>query len=324
MEHHARIQEKTKIPDMLAQIAAIAGTGASGKPEVYAGAMGVNVALQLHFTRKLEAEADHHGTLYMAEAGFDPAGIARFFERIIAVQKGMPDSTPAYLYSHPEVEDRIGYVEAHAAQLEVAEGDRDALATRMQDAQARVAQLLAANRSSLNEGPKVAGNIIAPLMRAFEHMRSENRPKRALEMLRRAERLEPNDPRVYFQRGELLAELQRHDEAELAFAKTIELDPARALPYFRLAETLESLGHRERAVRLYERAEFRAGNNGQLQKRAAWAIMRLTFDEWAHCRNAALQETLSANTAPESDPANTAPEIATTAATLRPCPGSSS
>jgi predicted Zn-dependent protease len=96
MDHHARIQEKTKIPDMLAQIAGIAGAGATGRTEVFTGTMGVNVALQLHFTRKLEAEADHHGTLYMAEAGYDPAGIARFFERIVAAQRGMTDGSASW------------------------------------------------------------------------------------------------------------------------------------------------------------------------------------------------------------------------------------
>jgi predicted Zn-dependent protease len=321
MEHHARIQEKTKIPDMLAQIAGIAGAGVTGHTEVYTGAMGVNVALQLHFTRKLEAEADHHGTLYMAEAGYDPAGIARFFERIVAAQRGMKDGLPPYLYSHPEVEDRIGYVESQAAQLEVAEGNAPALAERMRDAQARLAQLLDADRASMIEKPQIAGNIIGPLMRAFERMRSEGRSDRALEMLRRAQLLEPNDPRVYFQRGELLSELERHDEAAAAFEKTIELDPARALPYFRLAETLEHLGERERAVRVYERAEFRAGANGQLRKRAAWAVMRLTFDEWAHCRNAAMQQTLPANM--DGD-ATAGGEAARAESALRPCPGADS
>jgi Flp pilus assembly protein TadD len=190
----------------------------------------------------------------------------------------------------------------------------------MRDAQARLAQLLDADRASLIDKPPVAGNIIGPLMRAFEQMRVEDRPRRALEMLRRAQLLEPNDPRVYFQRGELLAELGRHDEAAEAFDKTIDLDPGRALPYFRLAESLEALGERERAVRVYERAEFRAGASGQLRKRAAWAIMRLTFDEWAHCRNAAMQKTLPANMALADGESDTG----TASDSLLPCPGNES
>ena len=319
MEHHARIQEKTKIPDLLAEIAGLAGAGVTGNTDIYTGTMGVNVALQLHFTRKLEAEADHHGTLYMAEAGYDPAGVVRFFERIVAAKRGMGDTLPPYLYSHPEVEDRIGYVEAQALQLDVAQGNAARLAERMQDAQARLTRILDADRASLLDTPEVAGNIIGPLMRAFERMRSENRPKRALEMLRRAELLEPNDPRVYFQRGELLASLGRHEEAVPAFEKTIELDPARALPYFRLAESLEVLGERERAVRGYEAAEFRAGANGQLRKRASWAVVRLTFDEWEHCRKHAPSESLPANQLE-----GVATDVAQTAPQARPCPGDDS
>ena len=41
---------------------------------------------------------------------------------------------------------------------------------------------------------------------------------------------------------------------------------------------------RSAAVHSYERAIFRAGANGQLRKRAEWAVKRLTFDEWDHCR----------------------------------------
>ena len=320
LDHHARIQKKTAIPDMLAQAAAIAGAGATGRPEVFAGIMGVNVALQLHYTRKLEAEADHHGTRYMAAAGYDPAGITRFFQRLVdAQQKGLPDALPPYLYSHPEVEDRIGYVEAQAAQLEVQKSATPTLAARLGDVQARLAQLAGEDRARLVEKPQVAGNIIGPLMRAFERMKLEGRPDRALEMLRRAQLLEPNDPRIYFQRGQLLAELSRHEEAATAFRRTMELDPGRALPFFRLAESLEALGARDEAVRSYEKALFRAGATGQLGKRAEWAILRLTFDEWAHCRTDPARDRVAANQRDTED--GSAPEITRAASKPRPCPG---
>ena len=313
MNHHARIHQKSKVPDLLARAAGLAGAVVTGSPEVLAGAMGINVALQLHFSRKLEAEADHHGTQYVAATGYDPAGVTRFFQRIVEAKRATPNSLPPYLYSHPEVEDRIGYVEAQAQQLQVAENRHPELASRLPDVQARLAQILDADRGSLLEAPAVAGNIIGPLLGAFERMRGEGRPQRALEMLQRAQRLEPNDPRIYYQRGELLTELGRHDEAAVAFRNTIELDPNRALPHYKLAEALEALGDREAAVRSYERAEFRAGANGALQKRAEWAVMRLTFDEWSHCR------------APAASPANPAPDgaaaDASSAENQRPCPG---
>ena len=75
MDHHARIHARTKIPDLLARAAALAGAGATGSPEVYAGAMGINVALQLHFSRKLEAEADHHLEQHRACGGVEPSDV---------------------------------------------------------------------------------------------------------------------------------------------------------------------------------------------------------------------------------------------------------
>ena len=40
----------------------------------------------------------------MTRAGFMPAAITRFFERILAEQRTAPDRIPPYLYSHPDVE----------------------------------------------------------------------------------------------------------------------------------------------------------------------------------------------------------------------------
>ena len=206
-------------------------------------------------------------------------------------------------------------------ELWAAEAFADAALEAGLDRQERWDALLAAgeDRGRLVEKPQVAGNIIGPLMRAFDRMKSEGRPDRALEMLRRAQLLEPNDPRIYFQRGELLAELSRHEEAAKAFRRTMELDPSRALPFFRLAEALEALGAREEAVRSYEKALFRAGATGQLGKRAEWAILRLTFDEWAHCRTDPARESLAANQADAE--AETGTQTARAARKLRPCPG---
>ena len=80
--HIARLQEETAIPNLLANLAGILATAATGEPGFVMAAQGVNVALQLQYTRELEDEADHIGSIFMARAGYEPIGMVRFFERI--------------------------------------------------------------------------------------------------------------------------------------------------------------------------------------------------------------------------------------------------
>jgi predicted Zn-dependent protease len=65
--------------------------------------------------RGAELEADEYGARYTSAAGYDPKGIATFFEKIRAEQ----GSTPAFLTflsSHPATEERISKVNQYVAQ----------------------------------------------------------------------------------------------------------------------------------------------------------------------------------------------------------------
>jgi predicted Zn-dependent protease len=278
MRHHARMQEKTKIPDMLASIGGIAASAATGEAGIGMATQSVNQALKLHFSREFEAEADHHGTLYMAEAGYDPAGIARFFQRIMDEQKDMPDGIPPYLYSHPEVDRRIGYVEAQASRLEAAAPVDPALQERMVAVQARLAQLLDQGRASLIDrrpGPHRARTDF--LLQESREARENGDGALALDLLGRAEAGDPNDPRVHFHTAELLFESGRHTEAIGSYHQTIRLDPTHALVFYRLGESHKALGERERAVFAFEQAALRAGEKSSLRARADWEVIKLTF-----------------------------------------------
>lgn len=62
------------------------------------------------FSRDHEREADQVGLQISRDAGYDPDGLARFFEKLLALQKG--SQPPEFLSSHPATDSRIRDVRA--------------------------------------------------------------------------------------------------------------------------------------------------------------------------------------------------------------------
>jgi predicted Zn-dependent protease len=113
--HAAQMIERSKrinIASMVAMLAAmIAGRGGAASQAGAAMAQGMGGALQLKYTREIEADADLNGLHYMIKAGYDPKGMINFFKRIQKVSLEMAPKIPAYLLDHPAVEDRISLLE---------------------------------------------------------------------------------------------------------------------------------------------------------------------------------------------------------------------
>ncbi len=99
--------------DVLAQIGAVGVSAALGGSDplladavMQAYGIGVTVGGILPFSRTQEAEADHIGLVYMAEAGYDPREAIAFWERMDAAVKGKPQP-PEFLSTHPGYGTRI-------------------------------------------------------------------------------------------------------------------------------------------------------------------------------------------------------------------------
>jgi len=279
--HFARMQARTKIPDLLTNLAGMAAAVATGEPGVLVATQAANVAMQLRFTREFETEADQLSVVYATRAGYDPTAITRFFERILEEQRRLPaQQLPPYLYSHPDVEDRIGAVEIAARELSPShapeEGSREALT----GVQARLALLVDRRRASLPG----AGNSIAPsgksapLLAEAERLAAAGQVDEALIALARAEALDPGEPRIPFRIGELLEGAGRHREAVAAYQRTLALDSTRALVFFRLGEAWSAQGDRGRAVFAFEQARDRAGASSALRARAEWELAKQTYE----------------------------------------------
>jgi len=101
-----------ELPAMLAgQIAG--GGGMMGQVAQLGIGLGANSVL-LKFSRTAESQADLMGSHLMAEAGYDPIEMARFFEKLNA-EGG--SRAPQFLSDHPNPENRSKAIEQEAARL---------------------------------------------------------------------------------------------------------------------------------------------------------------------------------------------------------------
>ncbi|UCE85953.1 MAG: M48 family metalloprotease [Deltaproteobacteria bacterium] len=275
--HYARMREQAAIPDLLINIGAIAGAVATGEPGVAIAAQGANVALQLKWSREYEADADQHGAIFMTRGGYEPAAITRFFERILAEQRRQPGYVPPYLYSHPDVEDRIATVREAAETLRPVRVHDPALDGAFRASQARLAFLVASNRTTAPAPGAQNREATAESLEWAKRLAASGDDTAALGLLAHAERLDPNDPEIPFLRAEILARDERVEESIAAYRRTLYLDPTRALVHYQLGRAYRRQGDRQRASFYFEQALHRFGEGSARRAQAEWEIEKLTF-----------------------------------------------
>jgi predicted Zn-dependent protease len=277
--HVARMQERSKWPDLIAGLAGMAGAVATKEPGVLVAVQAANVSAKLSFSRELEAEADDRGAIFMTRAGYDPAGITRFFERVMEERRLHPTNLPPYLFSHPQVEDRIEAVRLQAQSLRPVRPPDPWLVEALPEVQARLALLMDARRGSLPPfAPAPDAAKTDPLLAEARTLSGRGERDAALLVLARAEGLEPNDPRVPFEIGELLFDAGRFPEAIQAYRRTAALDTSRAQVFFKLGLAYRNAGDQQRAVYALEQAlERTAAGSTALRQRIEWELEKLTF-----------------------------------------------
>jgi predicted Zn-dependent protease len=103
---------------ILAAILIGAMTGGSGMEGAIAIAQGAVAQQQVNFTRANEYEADRVGIGFVAGAGFDPNGMASFFEAMSRHEGLAGQYVPEMIQSHPVNSNRIAEARGRAAQYE--------------------------------------------------------------------------------------------------------------------------------------------------------------------------------------------------------------
>lgn len=258
--HYARMRKRSQLPDLAVSVLAIAAAIATGEPGLFYGLNAANVALKLSYSREMEAEADESGGVYVARAGLDPEGSTGFFERLLEERPGGADSVPPYLFSHPELEERI-QARKQAGETLHAIGDRDPQwDRRFWDVRARLNWLIDNDRNQM---------LLEP---GWYTATERSEGDEETQQLRQVQ-----DPRVAYAMGEEFLELGDPHAAVTAFRRTVELDPRRAAVFYRLGLAYKAAGDRSRAVHALEEAARLAKRKVGVGARAAWELAKLDF-----------------------------------------------
>ena len=130
--HMYRAFEKGKtmnIIAMLAMMGLILVSGGDGDiiSGAVMGAQAVSAQAQINFTRHNEIEADRVGIRTLAASGYDPQGMADFFEKMGQTSRVNGEGPPEFLRTHPVSVNRIAEAEGRIANLpavEASEGQR--------------------------------------------------------------------------------------------------------------------------------------------------------------------------------------------------------
>jgi len=118
--HLARLFGKQSQAQMAVLLSmAVAILAARSNPDVAIGAalsgQAAGIQQQLNFSREFEREADRLGLNMLEQAGFDPRGMASFFERMLQFGRLYENNAPGYLRTHPLTTERITDMENRIA-----------------------------------------------------------------------------------------------------------------------------------------------------------------------------------------------------------------
>jgi predicted Zn-dependent protease len=119
--HIARRIESSQAVSLLSLAGMLAGAMLGGKNAdgIIVGSAAAGQAAMLKYSRDNESEADQVGMNYLTAAGYPPSGLIDGFKKIQKLQwmSGSGSTIPAYLTTHPALQERIGYLEQRVVRL---------------------------------------------------------------------------------------------------------------------------------------------------------------------------------------------------------------
>jgi len=124
--HMYRAFEKGKTMNILAMLAMMGLILASGGDSdvvtgAVVGAQAIAAQAQINFTRHNEIEADRVGIRTLAASGYNPQGMADFFQRMSQTTRANGEGPPEFLRTHPVSVNRIAEAEDRIHSLPPAE-----------------------------------------------------------------------------------------------------------------------------------------------------------------------------------------------------------
>jgi predicted Zn-dependent protease len=229
-------------------LAGAAGAGSDAMQGAIAVAQGTAVQEQINFTRSNEYEADRVGISALSEAGFDPEGMASFFEVISNETRPADQRVPEFLRTHPVTSARIAEARGRARNYPAVESD-----DTPNYGIARVRLMV--------NGAKTAEEAVA----LFEQKTYESQ----------------TDPERY---GRALAYMRagRYPEANRIFEELANKDQTVIAYHIALAQAQLAMDHAAEARATFERARKLFPRNVPLTVHYAEALLQLGEAPFAH------------------------------------------
>ena len=233
--HLARTANDTSAANLATYAAILAAIIAgSANPDVIVGALAlgqsVNYQREVNYTRAHELEADRIGIRTMAEAGYDPEGMASFFGKLEQQARLYNTQLPDILRTHPVNTVRIAEARSRAAKaLKVTPKPSPEFALM----KARTIVLMANSPTAAVEdmGLRLKGGDSSPATRyghAFALFRA-GRASEALDALAPALEALPRQLNINLLQAQLLIATGKQTEGLALLDKTTQLNP-RATP----------------------------------------------------------------------------------------------
>jgi len=288
--HIARSQEDAGGIGTIATWAAVLAAiiAGSADPNVVLAALAIGQSSmyqkQVNFTRASELEADRIGIQVMADAGFDPEGMAGFFQRLEQSSRLYGTGVPEILRTHPVNTTRIAEARARASAIEKGKlrDVPDSLDYSLMKARTRV--LIASRPSEAIEGfaaelknghdtPANRYGLAMALSQTGDNVR-------AIATLKPAYEASKNQATMALLMAQLKLGAGQNGEALALFEKTYRSFPSYAPAILRYSQALIEVGKPEQArqillaseqaygtrletYRLLSQAARDAGNNGE-------------------------------------------------------------
>jgi predicted Zn-dependent protease len=234
-------------------------------------AQAASATVMLKYSRENEEESDYLGLRFMERAGYDPRAMVSMMKKLRLVSGPASSDPPAYLLTHPAVEQRMGNMEIQMMNLpkkektRPPEGNLKRIQTKLvaeEKDTARSVSYFENCRKRLPDDPECLFGLglaqrkmgaldrsIESLSQAVSQLPQDGEVYRELaatyflkanlgeaqKYAEQARSLSPSDAKTYFYLGRVYLEQKRVDDALQAFLTANKLDPDFGENYYHLA-----------------------------------------------------------------------------------------
>ena len=219
-----------------------------------AGATAFSIQNQLDYTREHEREADRVGFTLLEKAGYDPRGMATFFERMQRanrVNEQQKGALPSYLRTHPMTTERIAEMQDRLEKMPPRILAPDSIEYKISKARMRAAQGSTSDALRFFKVALEDATVLRPREDVYGMALAQRRAHdldgawKTLQPIRMQGR---THPAFEVLAGQILADMHKGDEALAVYKTALKTWPGyRALAYAYLDELLQT-GHNKEAI----------------------------------------------------------------------------